>query len=101
MENIGISNEMIQSLDEKKKKKKEKKKRKKSQIVNDKGAWKEERDQETNQTFWYNDKTGVSTWENPFLWKEAIDPESNNKYWYNDFGESTWDNPYEILSLSK
>ena len=67
-----------------------------SDVNADAGQWLESIDPDSNQKFWYNTLTGISTWDNPNeSWIESIDPDSNLMFWFNTVtGQSTWDNPY-------
>lgn len=62
-------------------------------------SWKKYFDEGAQADYWYNEKTGESSWENPEkssnIWEEHFDLATHLPFWYNVVtGESTWKNPY-------
>ena len=58
-------------------------------------------DPESGKPYYFDAKTGESTWEFPGAWKEVASEEHGQPYYHNaETGESTWEKP-EVLGWKR
>lgn len=58
-------------------------------------------DPESGKPYYFDAKTGESTWEFPGAWKEVASDEHGQPYYHNaETGESTWEKP-EVLGWKR